>query len=223
MEADRQIRQAAAIARWETAPIKILDMIMNDLFPVGDAEKVERIAHEWAQCNVMAESREEIQNAKNNLTGRWEGAAFEQFDQYSGSIVVALNTNHSAVTAIGRTVGEFVQIIYDTYSAAIKFMGDCAAELVGLTGYGVVALLTFKVPGVNLVTGGVLVTKIMDTLSAFVKNVTTLVSDAISKVGTYKSSATSLRASANSFQVPSIPGGEVSHTSSWVPANRNSS
>lgn len=219
MEADREIRQAAALVPWDLGVIKTLHLIRTQLF--GDAEKAQRIAHEWAQCGVMADSREEIQNAKNNLAGLWEGAAFQQFDQYSGSVVVALNTNHSAVAGIGRTVGEFVEIIYDTYAAALKFMGDCAAELGGLMGYGGLMAATLLVPGVDLVTAGVFLTKLIDTLSSFVKNVNNLIVDAISKVGTYKTSATSLRASANSFQVPSIPGGEVGHTSSWVPANRN--
>ncbi|MGP4015715.1 hypothetical protein [Saccharopolyspora sp. 5N708] len=219
MGADQQIRQAAALLPWDLGVIRTLDMIRTQLF--GDAEKAQRFAQEWAQCAVMADSREEIQNAKNNLAGLWEGAAFQQFDQYSGSVVVALNTNHAAVTAIGRTVGEFVQIVYDNYAAAIKFMGDCAADLAGLMGYGGLAVLTVYVPGVDLVTLGVFLTKLVDTLSAFVKNVNNLIVDAVSKVGTYKTSATSLLASANSFQVPSIPGGEVGHTSSWVPANRN--
>jgi uncharacterized protein YukE len=219
-KADHEIRTAASFIPFDLGVVKTLDMIKTELF--GNAEKAEHLSSEWTQCKDMSDSREEIQNAKNNLAGRWEGAAFEQFDQYSGSVVLALNNNHTALGNIGKTVGEFVQIVFDTYAAALKFMGSCAADLGGLTGYGGLAAATALIPGVDLVSAGVFLGKLVDTLQSFVKNVNDLVTNAVSQVGQYKTSATSLQASANSFQVPSIPGGEVGHTSSWIVANKKS-
>lgn len=217
--ADQEIRKAASFVPWDLGVVRTLDMIKNELF--GDAEKAEQLARQWAQCTVMANSREEIQNAKTNLAGLWEGPAYQQFDQYAGSVVLTLNNDHAAVTEVGKTLGDIVQVVYDTYADAIRFVGNCAADLGGLGGYGLLAVSTAAVPGVDIVTAGVFLTKLIDTLSGFVKNVDDLVSASVSKVGNYKSSATSLQASANSFQMPSRPGGEVAHSASWLVAGRS--
>lgn len=219
--ADQEVRKAASFVPWDLGVVRTLDMVKNELF--GNAEKAEQLARQWAECTVMADSREDIQNAKTNLAGLWEGPAYQQFDQYTGSVVLTLNNDHATVTEVGKTLGDIVQVVYETYADAIRFVGNCAADLAGLGGYGVLAASTVAVPGVDLVTAGVFLTKLIDTLSAFVKNVDELVSASVSKVGTYKSSATSLQASANSFQAPSSPGGEVAHSASWVVADRNTS
>lgn len=220
-QADQQIRVYANavppyISNAGKQAIRMLDLIKNETF--GNADKVELLANEWAQCNVMSDSAREFQDATNNLVGYWEGPASQQYIQYSGSATATMNANQAAMHGVATTLANCVKTVYDTYSLALQYIGNCAGDIVGLGGYGVLA----AIPGVDIVSIPALIIKVVDTLSNFVKNVTSLVSGAVSQIGSYQSGDTSFLASGNSFRAPNEPGGELGHTNSWVVTNRKS-
>lgn len=226
MQADQQIRKytnvVAPYIGPDTAPkvIAQLDQIKNDL--LGNIGDVSRIASELSRCAVMADSGNEIQSATNSLVGYWQGPASQQYTQYAGSLVSTMNSNQNVLTDIGKTLGDCLKTVYDTYAEAIRFIGNCAGDLAGLGGQGIVAALGQLIPGLDVLELSDFINKIIDILSDFVKNTADLLAQKYSLVGSYATSITSFLGSDKGFLVPSAPGEELGHTSSWVVVNRKS-
>lgn len=222
-EADREIRKAAEIFIRLTPfgsvgveALRILEVINKQLF--GDAEKAKLLAEQWAERSTMKDSREAVQDAKNNLAGLWEGPAFAQFDRYASNMVSILDTNHGVMKEMGTLLAGFVRIVFNTYASALTFMGQCAGEVVGI---GASAAL-LRVPGANIVAVADIIMRVVDALSSFVSNVTSLIADNVRSLGEHQATEVSLQALLSKFQSPATPGGEVGHTSSWVVVNRKS-
>jgi hypothetical protein len=118
---------------------------------------------------------------------------------------------------MATTLGTCVQTVHNTYATAIKFIAQCAGDLINLGIYGVLA----AIPVVDFVTGPMFVMKVIDKLTDFVKNVGGLIGDATTQIGSYKSSAISFATNANNFKQPEQLPDQVGNPGSWrvVPNN----
>jgi hypothetical protein len=131
-----------------------------------------------------------------------------------------MNNNQTQLANISKTLGDIVGIVYTTYSKAIKFIVDCAADLGSLGLYAGAEAGAILIPVAGEIGAGALAAKAIDTFSSFIKNVGDLISSSVAQIGDLKASVTSLAASGKSFQALSKPGTEVGHTGSWQVENR---
>lgn len=105
--------------------------------------------------------------------------------------------------------------VFSTYASAITLIGNTVANLANLGAWTAIAVATAEVPGLDLITATALADKIMDTLTAFIKDVTALVSGAVTQIGQYKSQGISFANQATQFQHPELLPGAVGHTGEW--------
>jgi hypothetical protein len=118
---------------------------------------------------------------------------------------------------IANTLGSSVQTVFSTYASAIGFIGKCVANLGELGAWAAIAAATAEIPGVDVVTAAALANKILDTLVTFVKDVTTLISDAVTQIGQYKAQGIAFAVQGDQFQHPELVPDATGHTGEWQP------
>ncbi len=213
-DADRKIREAAEKANHPDV-IQLLDKIKNHLF--GNAERINLIAQAWAKNTALVDSRLGIQYATQTLAGYWSGPAFSQYSAYSADATSALDADQSALAAMGTALGGCVSIVYNTYAAVIRLIGNTAADIVNTAVSVGIALI----PGVGEFELSNAIQAVTDILTNFIKNCTDLLSSAVEQFGQYKSASVGFTASATGFkQLTPLPD-QIGHPGSWHvnPAN----
>ncbi|WP_020663149.1 hypothetical protein [Amycolatopsis benzoatilytica] len=189
--------------------LQVLDKVKNYLF--GDADKVETLAQAWAENIVISEARGTISQATHSLQGYWSGPAFDQFSAYNSDVISALDADQATVAGLGNALANCVTIVYDTYGAALRFIGETAASLAGL----ILDLAAIPVPVVGEVTVVNSIDDAKSILTDFIRNVTNLLADALHLIGQYKSASISFISMGANFKVVSLPPEQIGTTGSW--------
>ncbi len=207
-DADRKIREAANKYNHPDV-IQTLDKMKNELF--GNAERVNALAQAWASNPSVGDSQLAIQTATENLAGYWSGPAFSQFSAYSTDVTGALGSDQSAMASMGTALGGCVSIVYNTYAAVIRLIGNTAADIVNAG----VSIGVSLIPGIGEFELSNAIQAITDLLTNFVRNCTELLSSAVEQFGQYKDAAVGFRASAAGFkQLTPLPD-QIGNPGSW--------
>ncbi|WP_329068624.1 hypothetical protein [Amycolatopsis sp. NBC_01480] len=207
-DSDKKIREVAEKVNHPDV-IQMLDNIKNNLF--GNAEKIELIAQGWASNTSMVDSRTEIQHATEKLSGYWSGPAYNQYSAYAADVTGAFDTDQSAIAAMGTTLGNCVSIVYNTYAAIVRFIGNTAADLVNAAANVLITLI----PGVGELEASNALQATIDILTGFIRNCTDLLSSAVEQFGQYKGTAIGFTASAAGFkQLTPLPD-QIGNPGSW--------
>jgi hypothetical protein len=211
-DADGRVRRAAEYVEYKAA-IKALDTIKNELF--GNAERAAQISGLWHDDKTMIEGKNRLNYAKDHLASYWRGPAYNAFNSYTGNVVGVLDKDAVAMGNIATTLGSSVQTVFSTYASAIGFIGKCVANLGELGAWVAIAAATVEVPGVDLITAAALANKILDALVTFVKDVTTLISDAVTQIGQYKAQGIAFAVQGSQFQYPELVPDSTGHAGEW--------
>ncbi|MFL6142160.1 MAG: hypothetical protein ACJ72N_09900 [Labedaea sp.] len=211
-DSDRRVRHAAEYVEYEAA-IKALDTIKNEL--CGNAERAGEISGMWRADETMLEGKDRLNYAKDHLASYWRGPAYNAFSSYTGNVVGVHDKDLVVMGTIATTLGSSVQTVFSTYASAIGFIGKCVANLGQLGAWTAIAAATAEIPGVDIVTAAALANKILDTLVNFVKDVTTLIADAVTQIGQYKAQGIAFAVQAGQFQHPELLPDSTGHTGEW--------
>jgi hypothetical protein len=215
-DADGKVRRAAEYVEYEAA-IKALDTIKNEL--CGNAERAAQISGKWRDDTTMIDGKDRLNYAKDHLASYWRGPAFNAFNSYTGNVVGVLDKDLVVMGTMANTLGTSVQTVFSTYASAISFIGKCVANLGELGAWAAIAAATAEIPGVDVVTAAALANKILDALVAFVKDVTALISEAVTQIGQYKQQAVAYAVQGTQFQHPELVPDSAGHTGEWKPGD----
>jgi uncharacterized protein YukE len=194
-QADEVIRNLATLVGNGSA-LALLDLIRDKL--LGDSDKVDELAKQWAGNTVMQDTRRNLQATTDVLGSYWQGPAYQQFDKYAGNLLANLDANQSVMTSFAAVLTKCAEKVMSTYSDAVKLIWQAANDLLIL---GAMSGLVF-VPYVDLITGPVLIVKALDKLDEFVKSVGDLVANAMNTIASYRSEAVTFVSNATNFRVP---------------------
>lgn len=209
---DKKIRSAAALVEYD-AVSKMLTLIKTEL--LGNEVRAEGLAREWANDARMIDAKGDLNSMKYSLSRCWRGPAFNAFNQYTIDAVGIMDRNAGGMDTIATTLAGLMKIVYDTYATALTCIGNCAAAL-GNLGLSIgIAAATAPVPGLNVLVSAEVLNKISDTLAAFMKEVTALISAGVTQMGQYKAQGISFVSQATQFQMPeAVPNG-TNKASQW--------
>jgi hypothetical protein len=193
--------------------VKVLDEVKNQL--LGNAERVEQLAHQWVRDTTMNDGKQELGDMKGKLASYWSGPACDAFTSYTDGVSSNLDMNGPQIAKMGETLAAAVETVFNTYASAIEFIGTCAADLVKLGVNTGIFAATVEVPGLDILTGAEWIQTVVDTMAAMIQNVTSLIARATEQIGQYKSQAVGFAAAANQFQVPQSPPESATHVGLW--------
>jgi uncharacterized protein YukE len=215
---DAMIRKVAQQVEFHDV-LTVLDTVKNQL--LGNAERVEQIAREWGADQTMNSGKQELGAMKDKLAAYWSGPANSAFTSYTDSVVTTLDENRALIGTVATTLGSAVSTVWNTYAAAIAFIGKCFANLVALGAHTALFVATVEVPGLNLLTAGEWINSVIETLKTFIQDVSDLIQSATETIGAYKENGVALASTAGQFQVPQAPPGEAGQPGLWHVNPRN--
>jgi hypothetical protein len=169
----------------------------------------------WGENTTMNDVKSDLNSMKYDVSTYWTGPAYTAFNAYTIDAVGIMDKDLTVMGTMATTLGSTVTTVFDAYSKAITFIGNCAAALANLGAAVAIAFATAEVPGVNVLTSAAVLNKVSDTLAAFVKEVTALIAGAVTQMGQYQSQAISFSNQATQFQYPErLPDG-ATHARHW--------
>ncbi|MGW4527570.1 hypothetical protein [Amycolatopsis sp. NPDC004378] len=194
--------------------VSTLDRIRDEMF--GNADQVYALAEQWVANPVMSADKQSITTATVNLAGYWQGPAAESFNTWVGSngggVLSVFESNGSAMTDIGTTLGNCAAAVYETYGNAINAIGQCAGALAGIA----TDLMLTPVPIIGEIADADAVDKVSSALDTFVTAVAGFVADAVKQIGVYKAQGVTVTAAANNgFTAVPPPGTLLGDPDKW--------
>lgn len=201
--------------------VHYLDVIEHQIY--GNIPKIVTLGGHWAaekpssdaHADDMSVLATDISGATGTLAAYWEGAAYDAYQQYASTVSTTLKTDGQVMGQISAGLGECARIVYDTYSMMLTAVGNCAADLVGLNASNILYAIGDAIPGVDLVTISMQISKVISTLEDFVKQATNLIAGAVKEFGDSTKTALAFGASAAQFVAPPGVSSSLGQAGSW--------
>jgi len=211
-ESDEMIRQVAHLV-FDNAAVKALDTIRNEL--LGNIERAAQVADAWARNETMNNAKLEVNAMRDDLASYWKGPAYNAFSLYAGNVVGVIDKDLALMGTMSTTMGTAVTTVYNTYSSAIALIGKCAISLGSFQIWGMIGAASALIPGVDVITTGALIYKIVDVLEDFAKAANDLISSAVTQIGQYKAQGLAFTNLAAQFQQPEKLPEATNHLGEW--------
>src|SRR5262245_40580460 len=201
------IKEVAGIVGHNDA-VKAVVKVQDEIY--GDIPRIVTLARHWGdkksssdtKALKMADLATHLSLQSGNLGNYWTGNAYTAYKSYATSIVGILGTDGKVMDQFATSLGICADIVFNTYSKALSTIANVGAGLLGMNVTNVLFGLTWEIPGVDLVTGGVAVAKIIDTLEDFVKQIGDLIAAAIKLCGEAAKAGIDFSTSAGQFTAP---------------------
>lgn len=195
-DADATLRKLAAAVGLLPEVGEKLDYVKKML---GDFGKVQRIADTWARDATMNDAKLEIDQARQDLTGYWEGVAFNAFNTHAINTSGVHNTNQSVLQGLGNSLTSCLTAIFEAYKSGLTLIFNTAADALAL---GVVGGLT----SIGVFTSTDAAHKAVELLQNLIKNIGGVVNGVITTVRALKDQSVYLTGLATQFQnLPESP------------------
>jgi uncharacterized protein YukE len=105
--------------------------LLKDL--LGDPELAGNAALGWAEAaTVPLALKQELNNQLIQLNYYWEGPAHVAFAEHISAVLAAMDTTSTKLLNVGKKVAEAYSLVFETWESGLKYLNDCAANLIGL-------------------------------------------------------------------------------------------
>ncbi|KZB79394.1 hypothetical protein [Amycolatopsis regifaucium] len=179
--------QEAAEEHEHKGALDTLFMIRDLLF--GNADRMEELAVWWGQAWYMVDSETAIDDSRNNLAAYWQGGGYDSYNTYAINATKRISRNEGVFNEIAGTMESCIDIVYETYADAIKFISECANQIADATSNFLEDLINpFGEAG-----------NIIRVLNGFVQAISDLVEDSVRKMGDLRQMGVFLARQANDF------------------------
>lgn len=166
---------------------------------LGDFGKVQRIADTWAKDSTMNDAKLELDQARQDLTGYWQGRAFDAFNTHMINVSGVHNTNQASILGLGNSLSQCITAIFEAYKSALTLIVGAAADAISL---GLVGGLAIG----GIFTPNDVASKAIDLLNNFIKNVGGVINGVITAVRGLKDQSVYMTGVATQFQnLPETP------------------
>lgn len=177
---------------------------------MGHPEKVKSLALTWSPgaSHLIADAKQGVMSAREDLKAYWEGAAFGAFSAYIDHVVKVVDDTYAVMTGMSDLMLKLRETITKTYQAGITFIGKCAQAILD-------AGATLAQQWKNL-WGGVC-EAILQALSDFVGAVTELANNVQTIIFEYARTTVELERKAAELRIPDPIPSAVGETGNWAP------
>jgi hypothetical protein len=100
---------------------------------LGDPALAIETATAWANAAAVPPAiKEYLNNQKILLSSYWEGGAHDAFVGHLDAVLAGMDETAAKLYSLAERIADSYTLVMDTYESAITFLGDCAANLIGL-------------------------------------------------------------------------------------------
>ncbi|MFL6120068.1 hypothetical protein [Actinophytocola sp.] len=197
-----------------------LEVVQHQIY--GNVPRIVELGENWAakkpsgsDAKKLGDLATDITGAATNLASYWEGSAYDAYQKYATATVTTLTTDGKAMDSMSTGLGNCAKIIYDTYSQMLTTIGNIAADLTGLNVTNFLFAASMAIPGVDLITAGAEVNKIISTLEDFVRQIAGLIAGAVKLFGDSIKTALAFDTFGSDFVAPPAVPTSFAEGSSW--------
>jgi hypothetical protein len=190
--------------------VGLIDKIRDWL---GHPEVVMERAETWDPevKSIINDSDDSLVTARADLEAYWEGPAFDSFKVYVTHLERVIASTSDVTAEFSNLLQMSRETITKTYQEAIRFIGECAAQILEATG-GIIA----GIPGLLGVFEAV-----FDAIAAFIRNVTNLESTAMGLMTEYGKLGLDLRQRVADLEIPSPLPSSAAEVENWYVRGRS--
>lgn len=179
----------------------------------GNPGRMQELADGWNAIEAVLTQQTDIEQGNVELAGTWEGAAFESFDRYVGTVAGAMDSTSNAMGEMSVLLSDMIVKINETFQALIDLVADCARDLLETVTDLNEAILGGLTGGRSLMLAAIRV------LGQFVTNAAKLVGTAMTTVAEYQHAAQNIEINIRKVKVPQPMSASAGPAGEWAPVN----